>query len=67
MPEEPWCDPEEETYIPLIYEAIEQYMSEHAHRSKMSQYQTERAIADFLTANQLHNNEPIDVISRQHG
>ena len=65
-PEDPWCDPEEEDYVPLIGEAVKQYATEHRHRTSMTQYQADRSIASFLTFNRLHENDPIFVIRREH-
>jgi integrase len=66
MPEDPWYDPnEDEAEVPLIGEAILAYHKEHSHRAKMTMYQSDRAIAAFLTASKLHENEPIFVVTRE--
>jgi hypothetical protein len=67
-PDEPWCDPEyeNEAYVPLIGESILAYHKEHSHRAKMMAYQSDRAIASFLTVSKLHENEPIYLVTREH-
>ena len=65
MPEEPWYDPDEdEAVVPLIGEAFLAYAEEHSYRGKMTRYQSERAIASFLTGANLHEHEPIWCITR---
>lgn len=67
MPDEPWCEPDydDEPYIPLVGEAWLEYDKEHSHRSRMTQYQAERAIASFLTHARLHDHDPIFLITRE--
>jgi len=66
VPDEPWYDPhEDEAEIPLIGEAFLEYEKEHSHRTKMTRYQVERAVSSFLTASQLHDNEPVWAITRE--
>lgn len=67
MPEGPWFEAfEDEAPVPLIGEAVVEYGREHSHRTKMTAYQAESAIASFLTANKLHENEPVWVLTREH-
>lgn len=45
--------------MPLLGEAILLYQKEHSHRTKITRYQSERAIYAFMTHALLHENEPI--------
>jgi integrase len=66
MPDEPWYDPhEDEDEVPLIGGAFLAYEKEHSHRTKMTKYQTERAVTNFLNHAKLHDNEPIWTITRE--
>jgi hypothetical protein len=67
-PEEPWCDPEEEQYIPLIGEALDAYMKAHDYR-KSKQYVSILigAFNQFLTSSKLHENNVLWEISKEHG
>ena len=66
LPAEPWYDEyEDEAEVPLIGGAILAYHKEHSHRSKMTAYQSDRAIVSFLTASKLHENEPIFLVTRE--
>ena len=66
LPAEPWYDPyEDEREVPLIGEVIIAYAKEHSHRTRLTAYHVESAIANFLTSCHLHEHMPIFHITRE--
>jgi len=50
-------DKEPVTYIGAM---IEQYLSEHSHRSSGTRYASEASVNPFLTSTALHENLPLE-------